>query len=204
MNSLKKTKEETELTRKNILKSALKLFSTKGYTLTTLQDIATDSNVTRGAVYHHFKDKTDLYKAVIAENLEPINSEFLKLFTGKYSILESIEIFMIEYLKLLEENESYRLVMELTLLKTEVTNEIHEMMEEKQIKTQELLSFLSKLLSKGIIELTFRSDLNPYLTSVAILSYLVGLASFYLVNSKPFSAKNDSNYLIKLFTRSLL
>ncbi len=56
----KRTHEEAERTRQAILESAYRLFSRRGYESTSLSDIARFADVTRGAIYWHFKDKGDI------------------------------------------------------------------------------------------------------------------------------------------------
>lgn len=62
----RKTKEEAEKTRGQILDAALKVFSEKGYSKTTFVDIAKEIGLSKGAVYWHFQTKTDLLVAMIA------------------------------------------------------------------------------------------------------------------------------------------
>lgn len=61
----RKTKEEAQATRESVLVAALDLFSEKGYSRTTLGDIAKKIGMTRGAVYWHFDDKPALLAAFI-------------------------------------------------------------------------------------------------------------------------------------------
>ena len=56
----RKTQEESQETRKNILECAKRLFSKRGYERTSLSDIAKYSGVSRGAIYWHFESKEDL------------------------------------------------------------------------------------------------------------------------------------------------
>lgn len=54
-----------EVTEARILEAATKLFLTQGYEKTTIQDIVDElGDLTRGAVYHHFKSKDDIIEAV--------------------------------------------------------------------------------------------------------------------------------------------
>lgn len=55
-----------EVTENRILEKAMSLFIEKGYEQTTLQDIADAIGMTRGAIYHHFKDKAEMVDAVMA------------------------------------------------------------------------------------------------------------------------------------------
>ncbi len=61
----RRTKEEAEETRQQILETALDVFSRKGYSRTTFVDIAEHIGLTKGAVYWHFKTKTDLLVSLI-------------------------------------------------------------------------------------------------------------------------------------------
>ncbi len=54
-----------ELTRTIILEKASVLFNTQGYKATSLSDICKASKLTKGAIYKHFKDKSELEKEVL-------------------------------------------------------------------------------------------------------------------------------------------
>jgi len=51
-------------TRQQILTATLKLFSNKGYFNTSVRDIARESSVSIGSIYHHFKDKEGIASAM--------------------------------------------------------------------------------------------------------------------------------------------
>jgi len=51
-------------TQAAILKAARKLFGDDGFDATTMDDIAASARVAKGAVYHHFKTKEDVFEAV--------------------------------------------------------------------------------------------------------------------------------------------
>jgi len=62
---VRKTKEEAAETRAKVLMAALDLFAEKGYSRTTLVDIAKRIGMTRGAVYWHFDGKPNLLAALM-------------------------------------------------------------------------------------------------------------------------------------------
>jgi AcrR family transcriptional regulator len=55
----------SEATRAALLDEATRLFAERGYAATSLEDVASASQVTRGAVYHHFASKQALFEAVL-------------------------------------------------------------------------------------------------------------------------------------------
>ncbi|MDX1667774.1 MAG: TetR family transcriptional regulator [Limnobacter sp.] len=68
----RKTKEEAQETRHLILDAAQKEFSEKGVAHTSLHDIARRANLTRGAIYWHFKNKADLFNAMLDRVILPM------------------------------------------------------------------------------------------------------------------------------------
>ncbi|MFA9464860.1 MAG: TetR/AcrR family transcriptional regulator [Velocimicrobium sp.] len=55
--------KEPDERRQEIVETALKLFSEKGYENTTIQDIAERMNVSPGLCYRYFKSKTEIFAA---------------------------------------------------------------------------------------------------------------------------------------------
>lgn len=54
--------------RDQVLQAARTLFIRNGYRGTSLRDIAREAHLTMGAIYHHFRNKEDLYLAVLHDN----------------------------------------------------------------------------------------------------------------------------------------
>lgn len=61
---VRKTQEEAAETRAHILEEAAVLFEKNGYNATTLDDIAKAVGATKGAIFHHFKSKKDLFTTI--------------------------------------------------------------------------------------------------------------------------------------------
>ena len=76
---VRRTKEDALATRHRLLDAAETLFLAKGVSHTSLQDIARQAGATRGAVYWHFKDKADLFNAMVDRVTLPLEAslEFL-------------------------------------------------------------------------------------------------------------------------------
>ncbi|MBC7302776.1 MAG: TetR/AcrR family transcriptional regulator [Nocardia sp.] len=73
MTSTARTRQR-EHTRRILLHETRALFAAKGYATVGLSEIVTAAGVTKGALYHHFDSKTDLFRAVLAEVQEEIGA----------------------------------------------------------------------------------------------------------------------------------
>lgn len=67
---MNKTKEDAQVTRQNLLDAARDCFMENGYNQTSLSMVAMRADYTRGAVYWHFKDKADLFRAVYEDTMQ--------------------------------------------------------------------------------------------------------------------------------------
>lgn len=64
---MRKTKTEAQKTRQHLLDAALEVFWRDGVTRASLQAIAQEAGVTRGALYWHFKNKEDLFETLFEQ-----------------------------------------------------------------------------------------------------------------------------------------
>lgn len=72
---MKKTREETDHTIDTLIEISAELFSIKGYASVSLDEIVDKAGLTRGAVYHHFKNKKGLFSAVFRYAQESISEQ---------------------------------------------------------------------------------------------------------------------------------
>jgi len=72
--------EQSEATKAALLAVARQLFAERGYADTPTEEIVERAGVTRGALYHHFRDKEALFRAVF----EQLEQELLERATGAF------------------------------------------------------------------------------------------------------------------------
>jgi len=70
---VRRTKEDALTTRLALLDAAERLFSEKGVSNTSMNQVAEAAGVTRGAIYHHFENKLDLIDALMERVRLPVD-----------------------------------------------------------------------------------------------------------------------------------
>jgi AcrR family transcriptional regulator len=68
-----KRQQQSEATRRSLLRVARRLFAKRGYGGTSIEDIQRGAKVTRGALYHHFPSKQAIFRAVFEEVSRELN-----------------------------------------------------------------------------------------------------------------------------------
>ena len=69
---VRRSKEDALATRNSLLDAAERVFLAQGVAGTSLNDIALAAGTTRGAIYWHFKDKADLFNAMMERVVMPL------------------------------------------------------------------------------------------------------------------------------------
>ena len=96
----RKTKQQALETRQHILDVAIRLFSQQGVSATSLAQIAQAAGVTRGAIYWHFKNKSDLFSEIweLSESsISDLESEYRAKFPDDpLSVLREILVYILK------------------------------------------------------------------------------------------------------------
>lgn len=80
-------------TKTLLMDAAEKYFSSKGYHSTSMEDIASDVSIRPSAIYKHFRNKQDLYEAVLDRIIQPFFSMIKTIDTSQETIEYSHTVF---------------------------------------------------------------------------------------------------------------
>ncbi|GGE39618.1 TetR family transcriptional regulator [Agaricicola taiwanensis] len=104
--------ERSETTRRELIGVARRLFIEKGYAETSTPEIVRDAGITRGALYHHFADKRDLFRAVlIAEAREVADAIETATASSELTPREALKAGSLAYLDAMEREGRTRLML---------------------------------------------------------------------------------------------
>jgi TetR/AcrR family acrAB operon transcriptional repressor len=200
---VRKTKEEAAATRQALLDAALFVFSQKGYTAASLEEIAEHAGVSRGAIYWHFHSKADLYNTLVGETAALTEGVIQRAVAQGSSILETHRRIMIGLLLLMEEDATYRAVQELVLFKTEITPELQEGINVKAAALRQVEERVTASLRAGIAAGEFRADLDPVIGARGALTYINGIIFTWLIDQHAFSLRESAAALVDIYIQGI-
>lgn len=186
---MRRTKEEAAITREQLLKKALVVFSKKGYAAATLQDIAQEADVTRGAIYHHFGGKAELYNTLIREYADRGNVIMQQAVSEGGTLLDILRRVFVRQLQVIEEDREMRALMELYLFKTGLVPELEEGRQQQIDSGVGLIEMLAGIMSQGMQQGLLRSNVEPKEMARAYLAFQNGLINLWLTAPEQFSLK---------------
>ncbi|MFN8374971.1 MAG: TetR family transcriptional regulator [Anaerolineae bacterium] len=201
---MKRTKEEADLTRQTLMKAALVVFSKHGYAATRLEDIAQEANVTRGAIYHHFGGKAELFNALVSEFSTGAVDVTTQLMASSQSYVDALRQMLLTTWDYLESNADYRAVMELTMFKTGVDEELAEGMRLKKEGTRLMMEQLAQFIAEGMAKGELRADLDPLETARTFIAAQNGLALLWLFDPEAFSLRASAHAAAEIFVRGVI
>jgi TetR/AcrR family transcriptional regulator, acrAB operon repressor len=206
---MRKTKEDAEATREKLLDAALKVFSRKGYATATLDDIAKEAGVTRGAIYWHFKGgKADLLVAILNDGLARVNDIMLKVIAAEEKPIDKLERLAVRMLEFLEDDEKYRALQEILIFKTGEDPELTLRLADKQLAQRETLKNLAGMIDEAKAAGEVRKDVDTTTMALAYYGMINGIVLLWMVDRSlsehpQFSIKERAEPITKLFIESI-
>lgn len=178
----RKTKEEAERTRQQIIHAARQVFHECGVSRTSLEKIAEVAGVTRGAVYWHFANKADLFFAMREQASIPLITRLddLLLAEGLPNPLDGIEQALQEFFRTLEGYPEVRQIFEIMVSRCEYVDEFAAVQAEVN---KPALDFLGKVeiayrraRERGVL----RPGLEPQTVALDTWAFACGLFHYLL------------------------
>ncbi len=121
----RKTKEDAIATRNGLIDAAEAVFLEKGVSRASLSDIAQAAGATRGAIYWHFKDKVDLFNAMMERVCLPLEQGSNAFESSPCpDPVQRLRVVMALVLKMVSSDERTRRVFEIALHRVEYVTEL--------------------------------------------------------------------------------
>ena len=197
---LRRTKQESERTRQGILAAARKVFARQGVTRTTLEEIATAAGVTRGAIYWHFADKTELFFAMREQVAVPMidRIDLALLRADGSDPLARVERFLCGILEALESDAAARQTFQIMGFKCEYVGELGRELALQRSRCSELVSKLTQTYGRARRAGQLRVGLRPELAALETCSFVIGLTRLWLLDARRSLVRRSARGLISV------
>ena len=200
----RKTKEEAQETRAQVLDAAERMFSEKGVTNTSLKEIAEAAGVTRGAIYWHFKNKYDLIEALLERVKLPLD-DMLAARSADYANdpLEQIRIKSVTVLQRCVQDDHLRAVCTILFHKCERIEESLPLTRRHLASRADCAAELERDFHAAIAAGQLPSSLEPKLATLGLFSYIDGLIYNWLLDPSQFALDRVADYFIRAYLHGL-
>lgn len=201
---VRKTKEEALETRQRILDTAECIFHHKGVAHTSLHDIAEAAGVTRGAIYWHFKNKTDMIDAMLQQAVLPMEEAFrLQEQDVQLDPIEQLRSCNAIALRSLRDDERIRRIVEILFFKCEYVDETADM-QRRHISSRALsLQRMEKWLRSAIEVKLLPAEVNAAQQAICMHALTDGLLLNWLLVPNSFDLVEFGTQMTDIFLRGL-
>jgi TetR/AcrR family fatty acid metabolism transcriptional regulator len=165
--------------RDRILRSAIRIFSQKGFFNSKVSEIARLAGVADGTIYLYFKNKDDLLISLFEEKMAEVVADVRSRVAAADGALDRLRIFIENHMDLLVREAGL-----IEVLQVELRQSNRFMKEYVPAKFLEYLDVISEILERGKREGIFRRDLNVTLARRAVFGALDEMALAYVLSRK--------------------
>ncbi len=183
---MRRTKEDSARTRQRILAAARKVFLSQGVARTTLEQIASAAKVTRGAIYWHFADKTELFYAMREQVSVPMldRMDMGSLRGASADPLSGIASYLGSVVETMLRDPATRQTFEIMSFKCEYVGGLHPELRRHYARCAELTGALAKAYRRAQRAGYLRKRLRPELAALATCAFLIGLVRLWLYDRR--------------------
>ncbi|MGJ8618896.1 MAG: TetR family transcriptional regulator [Methylophilaceae bacterium] len=201
---VRKTKEEAELTRQCIINAAREVFINKGVSKTSLEEIAKHAGVTRGAVYWHFTNKSDLLHAmrdqVVLPLIDRMDDALLlnldKEHNPENDPLTRIENFLLCTIQVLSDHQETRQTYEIMMTKCEYVGEFEKVMQQIMSNCSSIVDKLEQAYTKALKKELINYSLNAAQYAQDTHLFFSGLLHMWVKDTDGNRYRNQAQTLI--------
>ena len=171
---MKRTKEKAEITRQFLLKTALEVFSEKGYAATRLSDIAEAAQVTRGAIYHHFGNKKELFICLFQKQFDTFFDIMTEILSENISPIERLKKILLVTFEKIVTDKDFKARYKLDIIGTTFTEDVQEIKNYMVSRGENLYKMVIQLIHSGIQTNEIRNDVDPNAIADTFIALLAG------------------------------
>lgn len=183
----RKTKEDALATRELILDAAERVFHQRGVSRTSLQEIAKDAGLTRGAIYWHFENKGELFHAMMERVTLPMMARMTEMGPAdEEQPLDKIRRNTASAFHQIAHDAQVRRVFEIATQKVEYVDELQSMRERHIAGRNECMDDMHRLMQLARDKGQVRSDMDLRSATLGLFALIGGLKFNWLLSPDAF------------------
>lgn len=198
---MKRTKEDALITKENILNKGLALFVKHGYSTTTMEDILSSLNLTKGAFYGHFLHKEDLLKQILEREFRFISEMVTHEFISNKDEKSLFRDLLHKVINNFYENKRFRNVIELTWFKVGI-DVCTKIMDDKTTFNEYFIEEVNTILNRAQKHKLLKPKVHPYTAALQITAMITGIYRLYFVTHEQFKHKETALAMVNSFAES--
>jgi TetR/AcrR family acrAB operon transcriptional repressor len=197
---VRRTKEEALETRDRILDTAEQLFSEKGVSRASLADIADAAGVTRGAIYWHFKNKQDLFSAMLARVALPMEEMVRRAADeSAQDPLAALRACCIYVLQQTASDPRCRRVFGIVAHKCEYVKEQRGLVKrDLQCRTQ-VMTMIERALRNAVRKGSLAQHVDVQRAAIGLQAYVDGLMHNWLLEPNGYALAQEAEALVDIY-----
>jgi AcrR family transcriptional regulator len=182
--TVKRREKEKEQRKRTILKAAQKLFFKKGFKAVTVENIAKQAKLSKGAVYLYFKSKEEIYAQILLNDIEKFNEKVFDVVeTGGTATIMMFNFSDIYIDFFLNERELFRILMTF-MIHTDDLNFSAEMNRQMIRATNKTIEVLDRILKHGLDAGEYSQKNDIIKVRNVVWGLLNGIISLHLFTGK--------------------
>lgn len=199
----RKTKEDAELTRQRIITAAREVFAKRGVSHTTMEQIATHAQVTRGAVYWHFANKIELFHAMRDQAMSPFIEQMNAAVLNDQTEdpLTPMEQYFCNTISTLQQSDSTRQTYEIMMAKCEYVDEFNDVLQQLLINCQIFIEKTQLLYEKAQQKGLIHPDISPSALAMDTHLFFGGLIHLWIKDNSNLGYRDQAIEHIKQHIR---
>ncbi len=160
--------------REEILEAALRLFVEKGYTNTSMDDVAEAVNLTKGGLYHHIEKKEDLLRQIHDQLLDSYMIRVPAAIDGIEDPIEKLSAWIRAHTMMVID-----FVLHIKVFYTEIDQLSEETLKRMVERRDKVQKILQEILTSGIAAGKIHPDIDPNISSFLILGMINWIYIWY-------------------------
>ncbi len=178
-----------EIVKKEIVMKARELFQRFGFKKTTMDEIAAECGKSKSTLYHYYKNKDDVFRAVIKEEKHILRSRVMEVVSLKDNGIEKMKAYFVTMLREIDSlSNLYRLVKKETTNMTSANQLLKGLLKEEKVTIKQ---FHQEIIEEGLYPDSDKIDIDSL--ADFLIAAMMGIINYFVLDDEKLDIDNFEN-----------